>query len=169
MFQELSFSQFIKQYPDNDACLQEIKRVRYPKGITCLRCKKITNHYRIKDRPAFACMICRQQTFPLSGTIFEKSTTSLRLWFYALFLMTHTRGALSAKQMQRELGVTYKTAWRMNKRIKKLMRRDNADLLFSAAEDGEENDAKVRQVHRWRFFKHFEISVVEKEQSDSSS
>ena len=51
---------------------------------------------------------------PTAGTIFHKSSTSLHLWFYAMYLMTSTRCGISAKQLERELGVTYKTAWRMN-------------------------------------------------------
>lgn len=60
----------------------------------------------------------------MAGTIFEKSTTSLRLWFYAMYLMGSTRCGISAKQIQREIGVTYKTAWRMFKQIRTLMSED---------------------------------------------
>lgn len=99
--------------------------------------------------------------YPLAGTIFEKSSTPLRLWFYALFLMTHTRGRITIKQLQRELGVTYKTAWRMQKRIHKLMALNNGDLLATTEED----ETGIKQVHKWVFFKRFEISVVEKQDS----
>ncbi len=60
----------------------------------------------------------------MAGTIFEKSSTSLRLWFYAMYLMSATRCGISAKQIQRECGVTYKTAWRMFKQIRTLMEED---------------------------------------------
>jgi hypothetical protein len=53
----------------------------------------------------------------MKGTIFEKSTTSLELWFYAIYLLTSTRCGISAKQLERELGVGYKTAHRMLKRL----------------------------------------------------
>jgi transposase-like protein len=165
MFQEMSFSQFLKMFPDNETCFKEIVRIRYPRGIYCERCKEFTIHYRIKDRPAYSCKNCRNQIYPLAGTIFEKSTTSLRLWFYAMFLMTHTRGAITVKQLQRELGVTYKTAWRMYKRIRKLMAQNNGDLLSNKSDDFDEENKK--KVHKWVFFKHFEISVVEKDAANS--
>jgi transposase-like protein len=61
---------------------------------------------------------------PMAGTIFEKSSTALRTWFYAMYLMSATRCGISAKQIQRETGVTYKTAWRMFKQIRTLMSED---------------------------------------------
>jgi transposase len=153
MDQAFSFSKFLSRFPDDNICLEEIKRARFPKGIRCENCKKITTHYKILKRTAYACKYCRTQVYPLAGTIFEKTTTPLRLWFYTMFLMTHTRGAMSAKQLQRELGVTYKTAWRMYRSIYELMSQNNGDLLA-------EFDKKV---HRWTFFNKIEITVVEKQ------
>ena len=65
---------------------------------------------------------------PMAGTIFEKSSTSLRLWFYAMYLMGSTRCGISAKQIQRETGVTYKTAWRMFKQIRSLLSEPDMQL-----------------------------------------
>jgi transposase-like protein len=61
----------------------------------------------------YSCDHCGTQISPMAGTIFEHSSTSLRLWYYAMYLMASTRCGISAKQIQRETGVTYKTAWRM--------------------------------------------------------
>ncbi|WP_277214204.1 IS1595 family transposase, partial [Isoptericola croceus] len=66
--------------------------------------------------------------YPLAGTIFEKSTTPLKSWFYAMHLIASTRCGISAKQLERELGVTYKTAWRMFNQIRKLMADDTGML-----------------------------------------
>jgi len=79
--------------------------------------------------------------------------------------MTHTRGEITVKQLQRELGVTYKTAWRMYKSIRKLMTQNNSDLLHEKSEDVDD-DGK-NKIHKWVFFKHFEISVVEKDDTNS--
>ena len=153
MDQSFSFSKFLSRFSDDAVCLEEIKRARFPKGVRCDVCKKITTHYKILGRTAYACKFCRNQIYPLAGTIFEKTTTPLRLWFYTMFLMTQTRGEMSIKQLQRELGVTYKTAWRMYRSIYLLMAQNNGDLLA-------EYDKKVR---RWTFFNKIEITVVEKQ------
>jgi len=98
---------------------------RYSSGIAlCSYCRVERKHHRIASKKAFACDYCGTYISPMAGTIFEKSSTSLRLWFYAMYLMSATRCGISAKQIQRECGVTYKTAWRMFKQIRTLMSED---------------------------------------------
>jgi transposase-like protein len=70
----------------------------------------------------------------MAGTIFEHSSTSLRLWYYAMYLMASTRCGISAKQIQRETGVTYKTAWRMFRQIRSLLSETDMQLEGSAVE-----------------------------------
>ncbi len=149
-------SQFLKLFPSDEACIEEIRKLRFPKGIACHHCQKITKHYKIADRTAYSCEYCRSQTYPLAGTIFEKSATPLRLWFYAMFLMTLTKAKISTRQLQKELGVTYKTAWRMHHAIKELMKLNNGDLL-----------AEHEKVLRWTLFNTFEFKVVQKQESSS--
>ena len=81
----------------------------------CPKCERERKFHRAKTRASYACDSCGLHIHPMKGTIFEKSTTSLQLWFYAIYLMASTRCGISAKQLERELGVTYKTAWRMMK------------------------------------------------------
>lgn len=128
---------FNRMFPDNDACLEFLKKQRYPDGIAhCAKCNVDRKHHRVTGRPAYACDYCGSMISPMAGTIFEKSTTSLRLWFYAMYLMSSTRCGISAKQIQREVGVTYKTAWRMFKQIRTLMSED-ISLEGSAVEADE--------------------------------
>jgi len=87
----------------------------------CDKCHVERKHYRVTGRTAYACDHCGHHIYPLAGTIFEKSTTSLKLWFHAMFQMGSTKCGISAKQIQRETGVTYKTAWRIFKQIRSLM------------------------------------------------
>lgn len=117
---------FLKQYKNDEACLEHIKEIKYPTGVFCDKCQKITNFTKVKDRPVYQCS-CGYQISPLAGTIFEKTTTPLQYWFYAIFLMSVTRSGVSAKQLQRSLGVTYKTAWRMFKQIRILMANANSN------------------------------------------
>ena len=116
---------FNTQFPDNDSCLNWLKAERWPSGLVpCEKCGKDRKHHRVTGRPAYACDYCGSMISPMAGTIFEKSSTALRTWFYAMYLMSATRCGISAKQIQRETGVTYKTAWRMFKQIRTLMSED---------------------------------------------
>ncbi len=116
---------FNAQFPDDDACLEFLKEQKYPGGmVPCKKCKVGRKHHRVTGRPAYACDYCGSMISPMAGTIFHKSPTSLRIWFYAMYLMGATRCGISAKQIQRETGVTYKTAWRMFKQIRTLMSED---------------------------------------------
>lgn len=120
-----TINDFNNQFPDNDACLEFLKEKRYPNGMAhCEKCGQERKHHRVTGRPAYACDYCGSMISPMAGTIFEKSSTSLRLWFYAMYLMASTRCGISAKQIQRETGVTYKTAWRMFRQIRSLLGED---------------------------------------------
>lgn len=116
--------EFDNQFPDDAACLEWLKQSRWPDGITCAKCERITKHYKVTGRPAYACEFCGAMISPMAGTIMAKSSTPLRLWFYAMYLMASTRCGISAKQLQRELGVTYKTAWRILKQIRSMLAED---------------------------------------------
>jgi transposase-like protein len=123
-----TIADFNAGFPNDDACLSHIFQARWPDGITTCDSKKCggveRRHHRVSGRTAFACDYCGNHIYPLAGTIFEKTTTPLKLWFYAMYLMGSTRCGISAKQIQRETGVTYKTAWRMFKQIRTLMSGD---------------------------------------------
>src|ERR1035438_5937671 len=113
---------FNQQFPDDSACLEWLKEQRFPGGIGhCDKCGVERKHHRVTGRPAWACDYCGSMVSPMAGTIFEKTTTPLSLWFYAMYLMSATRCGISAKQIQRETGVTYKTAWRMFKQIRSML------------------------------------------------
>jgi len=126
---------FSKRFPNDNACLEHLKEKRFPGGITyCEKCKQERKHHRVTGRPAYACDYCGKMISPMAGTIFEKSSTSLRTWFYAMYLMGSTRCGISAKQIQRETGVTYKTAWRMFKQIRSLLSEGDLQLEGSTVE-----------------------------------
>jgi transposase-like protein len=112
--------QFQAQYPDDAACLQAILARRYGSADVCPHCGVVGKLTRIEGRRAFACKEgCH--IYPCAGTVFEKSSTPLTDWFYAMYLMTATRNGVSAKELQRQLGVTYKCAWRIGHQLRELM------------------------------------------------
>jgi transposase len=146
-----SVQDFNKEFPNDDACIEYIKEQRFPGGVTeCAKCKVERKHHRVVGRTAYACQACGNHIFPLAGTIFHKSSTSLRLWFYASYLMGSTRCGISAKQIQRETGVTYKTAWRMFKQIRSLMADDEMVLEGPTVEVDETYMGGVRKYGRGR-------------------
>jgi transposase len=130
-----SLMEFLREYSDDEACHQWLWRTRCsPDGehAYCPECEQeqVFKRYTTKQRrQSWDCTACGHHLHPTAGTIFHKSSTSLHLWFYAIYLMTSTRCGISAKQLERELGVTYKTAWRMAKLIRQdLMGQDNEPL-----------------------------------------
>jgi|SRR6202451_508717 len=128
-------NQFDAEFPTDDVCLETIKEQRFPGGVAhCSKCNSDRKHYRVTGRTAYACDHCGNHIYPLAGTIFEKSTTPLRIWFQAMYLMGSTRCGISAKQIQRETGVTYKTAWRMFRQIRSLLSETDMQLEGSSVE-----------------------------------
>lgn len=127
---QLTVVEFWREFPDDAACLDRLWRERYaPDGhhAHCPVCERERKFHRTKSRASYTCDSCGKHLHPMKGTIFEKSTTSLQLWFYAMFLMASTRCGISAKQLERELGVTYKTAWRMFNKIRTQLMHDEDD------------------------------------------
>jgi transposase len=113
--------EFNKRFPTEDVCLEHLMRVRFGERLTCSKCQKQATYYRVKSRRSFECEHCGYQVYPTAGTPFESTRTPLRDWFYVMFLFCASRNGVAAKEVQRQLGVTYKTAWRMCNLIRKYM------------------------------------------------
>ena len=129
-----TFYEFDQDFPDDATILEFIVGMLYPEGIHCPKCERVTKHHRVRNRTCYSCQFCGHDEYPLVGTIFEGSATSLKLWFHAIFLMSQTRCGISAKQLERELGVTYKTAWRMANKIRSLLQDNNDEPLSGTVE-----------------------------------
>ena len=128
-----TFKQFKAEYPDDQACLLAILENRYED--TCPRCGVVgVKFHPITGRKGFVCSECDRHIYPLADTIFRKSETSLWNWFYAIYLFSVSKNGVSAKELERHLGVTYKTAWRMCKQIRLLMEQENNDKLGGMVE-----------------------------------
>ncbi len=103
-------------FPDDAACLDFLFKALHNEKCSCGG-----TYRKIKNRQQYQCSKCRFQIAPMAGTIFEKSTTPLTLWFHALFIFSNAKSGISAKEMERQLGVTYKTAWRILKLIREAL------------------------------------------------
>jgi transposase-like protein len=142
---DYSLVEFMREYPDDAACLDRLWRERFASdGHTadCPNCQRPRRFHRTKTRASYTCDTCGLHVHPMAGTIFEKSTTSLHLWFYAMYLIASTRCGISAKQLERELGVTYKTAHRMFKKIRTELMNDEDEGPLSG--DVEVDETSVR-------------------------
>ncbi len=123
---KFTLKDFYKMFPDDGTCLDYIRKEWYPEVITCKNCGRDAKFYRITTRKVYGCEFCGAQISPTAGTIFHKSPTPLTVWFYVIYLMAQTRGGISAKQIQRKTGVTYKCAWRMCKQVRSMLSEDFA-------------------------------------------
>ena len=112
---------FYKRFPDDNSCLQHLMQLRHGNPLYCPKCGAEGQFAKLKKLPAYACPTCGHHVHPMVGTPFERSSTPLQKWFYAMYLFTTSRHGVPAKELQRQLGVTYKTAWRMGHEIRKYM------------------------------------------------
>ena len=169
--------EFMREYPDDDSCMDFLWRERYSgdgKHANCPKCKVMREFrtYETKQRRGGSrtCTKCGHHIQVTAGTIFEGSSTSLHLWFYAMYLMSSTRCGISAKQLERELGVTYKTAWRMFNLIRNDLMADEGGPLTGEVEvdetsvegrprkrQGRSEAAKLRERSR-----HTVVAAVER-------
>jgi len=154
---QYSLMEFMREFPDDATCLEWLWRNRYSAdGVNayCPKCEQerpFKRYETTQQRQSWTCTACGNHIHPTAGTIFHKSSTSLHLWFYAMYLMTSTRCGISAKQLERELGVTYKTAWRMAKEIRQtLMAQTDEQLGENAGVELDETyiGGKANNMHK---------------------
>lgn len=121
-----TIKQFREDYPTEEICLDKVFKLVYKDLIICPKCNCSVTYKRVSTRRCYQCPKCYNQLYPTAGTIFEKSTTPLMYWFYAIFLFTASKNGLSAMELQRQIGVTYKTAFRMLKQIRSMIKEDSS-------------------------------------------
>lgn len=142
-----NFKDFDAQFTDDDACLHHIFRARYANHVC--ECGKRDCFYKVSKRRCYACSFCGAQLHPTAGTIFHKSETSLKSWFFAIFLFAKSKNGVAAKEIERQVGVTYKTAFRMCHKIRELMT-SGGSLLSGVIEADETYIGGRRQGLRGR-------------------
>lgn len=125
-----SIFEIINKFATEEACIAHFERIRWPEGPVCPRCGG--SHISVfeaegktgKERHIYECMPCNYQFTITVGTIFHDSHMSLTRWFLAIYLICSNKKGISAKELQRQLSVTYKTAWYMAHRIRVAMQED---------------------------------------------
>ena len=129
---------FFRQFPTDDACLEHLWNIRFGDEVECEKCGKVGKFYRLRKEPAYSCPRCGHHIHPMVGTPFAKSRTPLQKWFYAMYMFTTTRHGVAAKELQRQLGVTYKTAWRMGHELRKYMAEVDGETPLSGDVEADE-------------------------------
>ncbi len=146
----MSLMEFMREFPDDAACLQWLWRERYSRDGEHAHCPKCDRErsfkkYDAKGRHSWTCTACGHHVSVTAGTIFHKSSTSLQLWFHAMFLMASTRCGISAKQLERELGCNYKTALRMFHKIREDLMAQDDDTPLSGEVEADETFIQRRR------------------------
>lgn len=131
-----TIKQFNERFPDDDICLDYMFEQAYGNMPACLKCGVAEpSYYRVKNRKCYECKDCGYHIHPLADTIFHKSATSLKSWFYIIYLFSVAKNGVSAKEVERHLGVTYKCAWRIAKQVRELMQQTGSQLTGIAEID----------------------------------
>ena len=140
---------FERDFPTDDACLEWLLKSRWPDGVKCEKCGKVTPHHRITGRACYSCQICGSHVYPMAGTIFQDTKFDhLKLWFKAVAYMSVTRCGISSRQLSRDLGVTVKTGYRMWKQIRSTLA-DDKKIKFVGKVEVDETYIGGKQKGNW--------------------
>ena len=121
------------QFQDADKAREYLEALRWPNGVVCPHCGSVEQHYKLEGKAhrvgVYKCSDCRAQFTVTVGTLFADSKVPLHKWLQACYLMASSKKGISSKQLERMLGVTYKTAWFMSHRIREAMTETGGGLL----------------------------------------
>ena len=115
-----TYREFVEMFPDDTACAAYLAKLRWPKGFICPACKQTSIPWNA-NRNRLICPICRHQTSVTTGTIFDKTRTQLKTWFEAAWHVSTAKNGMSAKTLERTIGINYKVAWMMLHRFRVAM------------------------------------------------
>ena len=119
----LSMAEFMDRYGSEASCEAALIDSRWPEGFVCPSCGGgRSSSFRREGRLYFQCTACRHQCSVISGTVFEATKLPLTIWFLAMHLLTQSKNNVAALELQRHLGVCYKTAWLMKHKLMEVMR-----------------------------------------------
>lgn len=122
--------EFSKRFPDDEACLAYLEKLRWPNGFRCPNCGHDVG-YRIEGRRVVQCAVCRHQTSATAGTIFHKTKTPLLKWFWMVYLIAQDKGGVSTLKLSKDLGMHYDTAWHIAHKIRDAMRARDSQITLA--------------------------------------
>ncbi len=134
--QEINLVELVDRFHDEDRCRRYLEGLRWPGGLECPRCGGKTIS-RITTRHQLDCDSCRYRFSVTAGTIFHDSHLPLWKWFLAVYLIVESKKGISANQVKRTIGVSYKTAWYLCHRIRAALNEMDAQLLKGIVEADE--------------------------------
>src|SRR5258708_5404297 len=132
----MNLIELVEQFSDEHACRKHLTELRWPDGVKCLRCESEKVNGPSK-RHLYECADCGYQFSVKVGTIFNDSKLPLWKWFVATYLICESKKGMSANQLKRTLGVSYKTAWYLCHRIRSAMQDEGSNLLAGIVEADE--------------------------------
>lgn len=131
--QKMPLSEFLKRFGTEERCREYLAAQRWPDGFVCPKCGH--KHGCRLSNGLYQCTHCRRQTSVTAGTVLHHSHVGLSKWFLAFYFVSQDKRGISAIQLSNQIGVTYKTAWSMLRRIRSAMgQRDAAHLLSGVVE-----------------------------------
>lgn len=130
----LSLPEFLAKFPNDEACWRHLVRARWPNGFQCPRCRENERFGFIETRNLFQCNACQYQASVTAGTIMEDTKLPLTQWFLAAHLVLTTKKSITSHELARKLGVKQETAWYLQQRLARVVRRAYGRNLFGLVE-----------------------------------
>ncbi|MFC2041381.1 IS1595 family transposase [Chloroflexota bacterium] len=131
--QDINLVTLVERYGNEDKCRAYLEELRFPNGVACPRCGSMSIS-RVQKPRVFDCNSCRYQFSVTAGTIFHDSHLPLWKWFLTAYMMSEAKKGVSANQIKRTIGVSYKTAWYLCHRIRNAMTEHNPEPLNGIVE-----------------------------------
>lgn len=148
----MTYIAFLKKFPNDKACADHFFKIRYQKGLKCPHCGETKRVARRSDNiRKCACYNCNNSFSMFKGTIFEKSSTSLQVWFFSIHFILNAKKGFSALQLHREIGGSYKTAWRIWTKVREAMGNVNHSYLMHGEVEVDETfvGGKPRKINEY--------------------
>ncbi|MCY3611203.1 MAG: IS1595 family transposase [Gemmatimonadetes bacterium] len=161
---KMNLVSLMDRYDSDEKCVDLLAKLRWPSGVACVRCGDMAVDRVTRGRGLWMCRSCDHQFSVTAGTIMHRSRLPLRKWFIAIYLMCQSKKGMSAHQLHRMLGTTYRTAWHLAHRIREAMGNDpfTEPTLVGVVEVDETMIGGKSSGKNWRDNKHWVAGAIER-------